>query len=323
MVADPAGNQVTVQGCAACHQANATAIDPATNQVRAIGSNSATHHGTRIGYPAAPATATSPALPAGIGQCVWCHNFENPGLEIRQCESCHGVKSLHNIQYTTGANPVPGAEGRGLGHIGDNWDCQGCHWSWYGNSVDTPFTTAIVPALKGQSSYTLAANKAAALTLTGFSFVNVSNGITYNPSVTISNATTSVTITPASFTETEIQVIIPALLQGTYDLTVVKGDVKSNLAKLVVFPELAIKTVVLASSNTVTIAGSGFGTTPPADFKSGLGVFVGTTQARIISWSPTKIVASSPAFVAGAQATVKALNGSVSKAVLATAKKSR
>ncbi|MSN26305.1 MAG: hypothetical protein GJV46_10615 [Geobacter sp.] len=317
-VTDPSGNIVTVQGCVACHQPNAAAIDPTTNLPRAISSNADTHHGTGIG---AVATATTPA---GIGKCEWCHNFNNPGLEIRQCESCHGVKSLHNIQLKSATGTVtPGSELAGFGHIGNNWDCQGCHWSWYGNAATNP-ATAIVPSLQGQSAYTLAANKAASLTLTGASFTNVGgDSVTYNPSVTISNDTFSATLTPASFTDSEIQVNVPALLEGTYNLTVIKEGVKSNLAKLVVFPELAIKTAVMASKNTVTITGSGFGMVPPADYNSGMGVFADTTQARILSWSPTKIVASSRAFATGAEVTVKALNGSVSKIVLAVAKKTR
>lgn len=311
-VLDPSGNIVTVQGCYACHQPDPTAIDPKTNLVRAISSNADTHHGTGIG------------AVGGIGQCEWCHNFSAPASEIRQCESCHGVKSLHNIQLKSSTGTVsPGNEALGFGHIGNNWDCQGCHWSWYGNAANNP-ATAIVPSLSGQSSYTLAAGKTAALTLTGASFTNIGgDGVTYNPSVTISNDTTSVTLTPASFTDSEIQVNVPALLAGTYNLTIVKSGVKSNLAKLTVIPELAIKTAVLATKNTVTITGSGFGTVPPADYKSGLGVSVGTTQAKIVSWAPTKIVASSPAFVAGAQATVKTLNGAISKTILAATKKSR
>ena len=311
-VKDPLGNIVTVQGCVACHQPNATAIDPKTNTVRAISSNADTHHGTGFG------------AAGGVGQCEWCHNFASPANEIRQCESCHGVKSLHNIQLKSASGTVsPGNEALGFGHIGNNWDCNGCHWSWYGNAATNP-ATAVVPSLSGQSSYTLAANKTAALTLTGASFTNIGgDSVTYNPSVTISNVTSSITLTPASFTDSEIQVSVPALLEGTYDLTVVKSGVKSNLAKLIIFPELGIKTAVLASKNTVTITGSGFGTVPPADYKSGLGVFVGTTQAKIVSWGSAKIVASSPAFAAGAQVTVKALNGSVSKAVLAVAKKTR
>lgn len=311
--------QAIVQGCEACHQASAAAIDPKTNLPRPISSNADTHHGTGIG-------AKDPVTGAtiGIGQCEWCHNFNNPGLEIRQCESCHGVKSLHNIQLKSATGTVsPGNEAAGFGHIGNNWDCQGCHWSWYGNAASNP-ATAIVPSLTGQSAYTLAANKTAALTLTGASFTNIGgNSVTYNPSVVISNETTSKTLTPVSFTDSEIQVSVPALLPGTYNLSVVKEGVKSNLSKLVVFPELTIKTAALSSKGTATITGLGFGTTPPADYNSGLGVFVGTTPAKVISWSATKIVATSPAIKAGAEVTVKALNGTVSKSVLATVKKAR
>lgn len=319
-VTNPAnGAQVIVQGCEACHQASAAAIDPVTNLSRPISSNADTHHGTGIG-----AKDPVTGAPVGIGQCEWCHDFNNPGLEIRQCESCHGVKSLHNIQLKSAAGTVsPGNEAAGFGHIGNNWDCQGCHWSWYGNAATNP-ATAIVPSLTGQSAHTLAANKTAALTLTGASFTNVGgNSVTYNPSVVISNDTTTKTLTPVSFTDSEIQVNVPALLPGTYNLTVVKEGVKSNLSKLVVFPELTIKTAVLASKNTATITGLGFGATPPADYNSGLGVFVGTTPAKVISWSATKIVATSPAIKAGAEVSVKALNGTVSKSVLAVAKKTR
>jgi len=317
-VTAPGGAQVIVQGCEACHQASASAIDPVTNLPRPISSNADTHHGTGIGAKDANGN------PIGIGQCEWCHNFNNPGLEIRQCESCHGVKSLHNIQLKSGTAPVsPGNEAAGFGHIGANWDCQGCHWSWYGNASSNP-ATAIVPSLTGQSKYTLAANKTAALTVTGSSFTNAdSNGKVYTPSIVISNETTSKTLTPASFTDSEIQVSIPGMLPGTYNLSVVKEGVKSNLSKLVVFPELVIKTAVLSSKGTATISGTGFGATPPADYNSGMGVFVGTKTAKVISWSDTKIVATSPVLNPGAEVTVKALNGSVSKSVLALAKKAR
>ncbi|RII29651.1 MAG: hypothetical protein CXR30_10015 [Geobacter sp.] len=306
------GSLATVQGCAACHQPDATAVDPITNTTRAIYSNADTHHGTLIGFT------------GGIGKCTWCHNFDQPGLAIRQCEACHGVKSLHNVQRPSStADIVPGSEAAGYGHIGNNWDCAGCHVSWYGNASTSP-ATAIIPAIKGQSAYTLAAGKEIALTITGVSFVNVGgNGVTYNPSVSISNATTSITLTPASFTDSEIQVLVPALQAGSYDLRVTKEGVKSNLAKLVVIPELAVKTAILSSKNTVTVVGTGFGAAPPADYTSGLGVSVGEVQCKILSWSDTKVVASNAAVQVGAMVTVKALNGSVSKPISAAAAKTR
>ena len=304
-VVNPDGVAVLVQGCEACHQADATAIDPNTNTTRAIFSNKDTHHGT------------------GIKDCNLCHNTADPN--IRSCEKCHGVKSLHNIQKksTPTATIVPGAEELGYGHIGNNWDCVGCHWSWYGNSTST-MTSAVVPALTGQSAYTLTANKTNALTLTGAAFTNVdANGVSYNPTVLISNETTTLTLTPNSTTDSEIQVTVPALLPGIYNLQVAKTGVKSNLAKLTIVPELSIKVAAIASKSTVTITGSGFGPKPPAEYKSGLGVFVGTSMAKIISWSDTKIVASSLQFKENVMLTVKTINGPISKTITTIAPKTR
>ena len=311
-VVAPDGSSAIVQGCAACHQGDPTAIDPKTNTVRRIYSNNDTHHGTGIG------------APGGIGNCTWCHDTEGGVSSMRRCESCHGVKSLHNIQKKSAATATitPGAEALGYGHIGNNWDCQGCHWSWYGNASGSP-TTSIVPALNGQSSYTLTAGRTTTLTLTGAAFTNVDgNGMVYNPTVTISNATTSISLTPSQFTDSEIQVSIPALQAGLYDLRVAKQGVVSNLANLTVAPELAIKAVI-GSKATATITGTGFGSAPPADYKSGLGVFLGETQIKVRSWSNTKIVAVDNNLVNGAMVTVKTLNGAISKAVTAAPKKTR
>lgn len=313
---DPAtGAIVTVQGCAACHQPNATAIDPNTNLVRAISSNADTHHGTNLGQPGST-----------VGNCDWCHNFAQPGLAIRQCESCHGVKSLHNIQPKVGGAPVPGGEPAGLGHIGNNWDCQGCHVSWFGKGLEETTPAAIIPGIRG-NSYSLPANKEAVLTLNGVAFTNtLNNGTIYNPTVLIKTDTISLTLTPLSFTNSEIQVTVPALLEGNYNIYVSKGtgtaEVRSNVAKLVVSQPVFIKTAI-ASNNTVTISGSDFGSAPPTDYKSGMGVFAGTTQGKIVSWSANKIVATIPGIKAGNQVTVKTLRGPVSAVVLEAAKKSR
>ena len=306
------GVTTTVQGCVACHQASTTAIDPNTNTVRIIKSNADTHHGTGIGI-------------TGPGACTWCHNVGDPATTMRKCESCHGVKSLHNIQKKSSstATITPGSEIPGNGHVGANWDCIGCHWQWSGSSFDSP-ATIIVPALHGQSSYTLVANKAISLTLTGAAFTNVDgNGTMYNPTVTISNATTTLTLTPFLHSDSEIQVSVPALQAGIYDLKVNKEGVVSNLAKLTVIPELAI-TAAVGSNGTATITGTGFGSSPPADYKSGLGVFVGETETRILSWCDWKIVASGDKLVDKAMVTVKTLNGAISKTItVAAAKKTR
>ena len=300
---------IIVQGCAACHQANPSATP-------IIYSNADTHHGTGLG-----STLNNPV----VGQCTWCHATAAGSSTIRTCEKCHGVKSLHNIQVPTKTSTVvPGGETAGYGHIGNDWDCVGCHYSWVSASSTGGLTTAVIPAITGRITRVLDADKQTVLTLNGISFTNIgSNGVAYNPIISISNSTTSISVTPESVTVSEIKAVIPPLSKGIYELRVVKDDVQSNPIKLVVVPELAIKSAILSSSNTVTISGRGFGDTPPTDFKSGLGVFVGDVQAKILSWSDSRIVASSSAIKAGVTVKVQTLHGPVSKTVSAAAAKTR
>ena len=91
-------------GCEACHEPDNTATP-------AIYSNPDTHH--NLGNLSL--------------ECDMCHgNSDEDLLNIRKCEECHGVKSLHNIQYD-----YTSTKGElGFGHVGDNWDCTGCH-AWY------------------------------------------------------------------------------------------------------------------------------------------------------------------------------------------------
>jgi len=83
-----------IGGCEACHEAGGDNIN----------SNQATHHGTNI-------------------SCDRCHEGEGM-LDIRKCQDCHGVKSLHSIQVNYESGEA------GYGHIADDWDCWGCH-GWY------------------------------------------------------------------------------------------------------------------------------------------------------------------------------------------------
>lgn len=314
-VVNPANPTTTiiVQGCAACHQA-----DPAASP-RPIFSNQDLHHGTGIGQ----------GTPGTVGACQWCHGTGAISFTIRACEACHGVSSLHNIQADSPNSNnlgtiIPGQEDLGYGHIGNNWDCQGCHWSWTGTAAaDT--TTATVPAISSLSSKIVTAGKTTTLTINGTSFINnnTSGTTTYTPVVTLTNGDSTITLTPFSKTVSEIQVVIPATLQqGVYELRVDKSGTISNLAKLVVAPEVKIKAAVL-SSQTLTITGVGFGSAPTAEFKALLGVFVNNNQAKTISWSDTKIVATSPNFGAGKTVTVNTLFGPVASNIFAAAKKVR
>ncbi|MBC7962733.1 MAG: IPT/TIG domain-containing protein [Steroidobacteraceae bacterium] len=303
-IPDPAnpGQTIITQGCAACHQANTAAVPP-------IYGNNDTHHGTNIG---------SVLAPGGVGQCSWCHDTtSSSGSSIRGCESCHGVRSLHNISFdTTNANNlgvvVPGNEDPGFGHVGANWDCQGCHSSWNGTAVN-PETAATNPSIGSLSTTVVTANTATQLIINGGSFTNTDplGTTTYKPVVTLIKDGNTVTLTPFSFTSSEVKVLLPATLQqGIYELRVDKSGTFSNLTKLIVAPRLTVNTAVLSAS-TLTITGVGFGSTPTAQTQALLGVFVDAAQATVVSWSDTKIVATSPAFAAGKTATVKTLYGPV------------
>lgn len=308
------GTTIIVQGCAACHQP-----DPAATP-RAIFSNMDLHHGTGIGQ----------GGPNSIGTCQWCHGTGADSFTIRGCEVCHGVNSLHNIQADSpnSANLgsiLPGQEDLGYGHIGNNWDCTGCHWSWTGSSAGD-ITTATVPAIKSLSRKMVTVGKAATLTINGNSFINdnTTGTTTYTPVVTLSRGSdTVIKLTPFSSTVSEIQVNLPTTLQqGLYDLRVEKSGTISNLATLVVAPEVLIKSAVL-SSKTLTITGTGFGTAPSGEFASRLGVFTNGTLAKTVSWSNNKIVATSPAFSAGTTVRLNTLFGEVSGNISAVTKKVR
>ncbi|GLI37104.1 IPT/TIG domain-containing protein [Geobacter hydrogenophilus] len=312
-------------GCAACHQAAAASPTVGPKDIK---SNADNHHGTGLG---APTSVTG--QPIQVGDCTWCHGGA-PGdvnfLDIRTCERCHGVKSLHNIENPSGAGPngstlgtnvVPGAMPLGYGHIGADFDCWGCHGTFKKYATDPSPAGAVVPFVSDLSTRALIANQANALTITGGSFTNQSNGVDFTSSVTLTNGSVTVTVQPTSITVSEIQVNIPALPVGTYNLLVVKGDKQSNLTRVAVLPNLAIKSASI-SGGTVTITGSGFGDAPATDVKTGLGVFAADgSQCTVSYWSDTKLVVSSTALKAGSTVTVKTLYGPTSALVTGGAKK--
>lgn len=306
-------NGVIVQGCAACHQANA-----ALN----ISDNKSLHHGTGIGQ----------GTPGTVGSCVWCHansTVTANNFTIRACEACHGIPSLHSIQAeTTSTTSVgsikPGLEAAGFGHVGANWDCQGCHWSWTGTAV-TDTTLATVPAISSLTTPKVIAGRAANLTILGNSFINdnTSGTTTYTPKVVLTSGNDTITLTPFSQTVSEVKVALPTSLKtGVYEVRIDKNGTTSNLAKLVVAPQIQVASAML-SGTTLTIAGTGFGTAPATDFRNILGVYVDGKLAKTVSWSNSKIVASSPLFAAAKSVTVKTLFGPVSGTIAGATKKVR
>lgn len=302
-VTDPTtGQSIIVQGCAACHQASSAVVP-------VIVSNKGSHHGTGIGQ----------GLPGTVGNCTWCHDaLSSPSSAIRACEACHGVNSLHNIQLdspaTANLNTVsPGNELKGYGHIGNNWDCQGCHYSWTG-TASLEMTTAVAPSIKNLSTTSVIAGKAATLTITGNSFLNSSSsGATnYAPKVTLTDAAgTVITLTPFAATVSEIQVTLPNTLKpGVYDVRVDKSGTFSNRTVLVVSPEVRVDSAVVSGSS-LTISGAGFGSAPPVEFQKLLGVFYNGIPLKPISWTDTKIAVSSTGLSTSGSVTVKTLYNTV------------
>jgi len=310
-VTDPAnpGNTIIVQGCEACHQPSAT---------QQIFANKDTHHSTGIGQDGSP-----------VGNCTWCHaaTGTDNNFTIRACEACHGIASLHSIQ---GDSPnaanlgtiVASNEDKGFGHVGNNWDCQGCHFSWTG-TADSAATAATAPFVSDMSAVTLPAGVANTLTITGMAFTNLdSTGNSYIPTVILARGAETFNLMPFSTSVSEVKVALPAtLVAGMYEVRVSKGGgTVSNLKTLTLTPKLSV-TNALLTSTTLTITGTGFGTAPTNEYQALLGVFVDDVQAQIVSWSNTKIVATGSNFAAGKQALVKAVYGDVSRQIVVPIKK--
>ncbi|KAB3548061.1 MAG: hypothetical protein C5617_000420 [ANME-2 cluster archaeon] len=251
-------------GCEACHEPDSTAEPP-------IYSNPETHH--NLGNLSL--------------ECDMCHgNTDADLLSIRKCEDCHGVKSLHNIQYNY--DTTKGS--LGYGHIGDNWDCVGCH-AWYVVSSDTvaPQTGPIIPSIDEVSPASMVAGVETVATITGANFENTVNGTDYTSNVVIYIGAENITLTPDSITASEIVVTIPQLVEGSYGLRVVKGDMASRLVSIVVVPQVTIDSATI-SMGIVTIRGSGFG----ESYNELPGVTVACEgnplETNIASWDNNRIV---------------------------------
>ena len=236
-----------IGGCEACHEPDLDA-DP---QIR---SNADTHHNLN-GF--------------SLNNCRLCHSSDGPeegtpgdpnldvGLDIRYCERCHGINSLHSIQYEDDST-----SGAGYGHIGDNWDCWGCHgWleldiystsSLSSSSITTsegnqlPGNGATVPHVDKVDPSAITAGQDTGITIYGSSFENEYNGVNHTSNVTLDNGTVTIVLEPDSITSTVIEVTINRTLESDiYDLRVVKdGVVESNKVTLTVISEEQVERVI-------------------------------------------------------------------------------
>ncbi|TFH38774.1 MAG: hypothetical protein E4G94_11865, partial [ANME-2 cluster archaeon] len=152
-------------GCEACHEAGED-----TDSGLIVNETAETHHN----------------LGTVSDTCNTCK--DGGSLDIRACEDCHGIKSLHNIQYdytnTTGI--------LGYGHIGDNWDCNGCHAFWDAGAA--PMEGPIIPYIESVSADRLVAGQPTVLRLEGTNFVTTTGSTTYTSDVVVDDGVSLVTL---------------------------------------------------------------------------------------------------------------------------------
>ena len=250
-------------------------------------------------------------------KCQWCHDFAQPNTTlnqtpIRTCEICHGIPSLHNIQVDSGTDGIkPGAELRGYGHIGTQWDCDGCHGFDSTTTSAAPASGPMIPALYYLSASSVQAG--ANIELTGTAFINQiqdpltgSYSITATSDVILTDAVGKQTVlAPVNVFNDAIQVSIPAdMPAGNYQIAARKGPKLSNPLNLAITPKLSVASAT-ASSTVVTITGAGFssymnatdsGTNVTATITTRTGskkkpvIVTQTVQGVIQSWTDTKIV---------------------------------
>ncbi len=281
-------------GCRYCHGGGVDDVTGIVVPVNARGNaNNATHHGTGIARGGTNSVHT----------CTLCHNWGlEPGplhgpYNIRGCERCHGMSSLHNIQFdSVGDGVVPGEEEPFYGHVGNNLDCRGCHGpnptfpavpypgdpgfdhlgeqsdclgchrngSFNGAGVtvasaDNAAFGPVVPYISGISNRQITAGQAAMLSFTGSAFFSERDGIDIPATVElIPHGGSAIEIVPTSVSPTLLEFNVPSTLTpGTYVARAVKGGVGSNVVNLVVLPAVSIEEVS-CHGDRVTITGSGF-----------------------------------------------------------------
>lgn len=277
-------------GCEACHEANTVPVSGAT-----IYDNYQTHHSI---------------WPGDDDKCGVCHDMSaDKNISIRKCEECHGVKSLHNIQYDY--DNTKGV--LGYGHIGDSWDCMGCH-SWYEASSISSLTGPVVPAINDVSPAMMMADVETVVNITGTNFMGTVNGIDYTSEVVIVTGMGTITLVPDSTTDSEIVVTIPKLAEGTYGLRVVKDGMTSKLVPIVVVPQVTIDSATVRRT-IVTVRGVGFG-----ESYNELPGFVIMSdgyalETSIVSQDDTRIVVNCPLATVGDEVTVTTLHGSDSATI--------
>ncbi len=292
--------------CAHCHYSG---TDEASGKV--IPDNFNTHHGTGVGQPNSGSVHT----------CTLCHDLTPPNHTIRGCERCHGISSLHNIEFDhKGDGITPGKEEPFWGHIGSPANCRGCHGNFAGAGVEAILQsgegpssgTNVVPTfdsvgMRGRgmrggrggmwSATTAGAGEPRTLTFTGSGFTSTldsPNGpveLVANV-VLIDKAGNSREFEASAATPTFLEVRLPDdLAPGSYDVYLAKGRVRSPVSNLVITPEVIIDDVD-CDNGTITVNGSGFSGYLNA-IDSGTRIFdtASLDNCTVTAWTNARIIA--------------------------------
>ncbi len=278
-------------GCNYCHDDDG--LDPPV-----IADNATLHHGIN--------------LIDFENRCAWCHDFSLPlNEQIRVCEGCHSVETLHNIQADSNGdgNIVVGGELMGFGHVGADGgpgdsDCWGCH-GFDTTASAAPFCGPIVPALAWVDTVSVTAGKESTLLINGAAFINTVGDTAYQSAVLLTGVDgTSVALEPEILLdEGNMAVTIPGGTEpGNYRLQVTKGDLASNPTVLSVTPEVIVKRAVV-NRGLAVISGSGFagfaegsGTTVMGTYSTRIGRVrrTFTVPGTIVAWDDARIVVLFP-----------------------------
>lgn len=281
-IKDPVTGQC-IGGCQSCHKAGTVAG-------YVIGENDSNHHNTTLGI-------------NDDNECKFCHGNALLGediLDIRKCEECHGISTLHNIMVNYTGN----AGSHGYGHVGTSQDCAGCH-GYFAQYDIAPGAGAYVPQINTVSNLRFAVGVAASITIEGLGFINDLDlsefggpVVNFSSDVVIDDlAGNAITIAPDSITNTVITATVPGTLAaGTYYLYLSKADKVSGMYAITV-DEPVVVTSATQSGSDIIITGSNFGPAPEQGYVSAIGVYVTkdgvTEKADIVSWTATEIIARS------------------------------
>ncbi len=279
--------------CEHCHFEGSNpgdAIQPSSGLAKSnIGSNMVNHHSTGVGQPGS----------GSVHDCSLCHApYNPPNYTIRGCEVCHGISTLHAIEYDAdGDGVIVGAEKPFMGHIGNDLNCRGCHLNYrsggdrarsfnnvrFGGQASVIEEISVTGAIEGIATE---------ITIIGKSL--------QGPSTRIELTATDGKVTEIPMLENDYTtartIIQDTIVADNYELSVVRGRnefvVRSPSINFLVTRVTNIVSASCDESGVVTVTGVGFGDTY-VDGSDELGIYDEANNfCNIESWSDNKITAS-------------------------------